>query len=100
MSQARRRLDDRRDRLLRRSARLRAELGVELASWRRPLAAADLVQAGWGWLRANPQWPLAALALAAVARPRRLWRWLGVGLSAWRAGRSLTRLLGQRRRRR
>lgn len=99
MSQAQRRLDDRRDRLLRRSARLRGELGAELAAWRRPLGAVDLVQGGWAWLRSNPYWPLAALLVTLVARPRRLWRWLGGGVSVWRFGLSIWRLLDRPNRR-
>ncbi len=82
-------LRERRDRLLSRSAELRAQLGVELAGWRRPLGTLDQVRAAWHWLRQNPAWPLAAVAVVVATRPRRALRLLGSGLWAWRLWRRL-----------
>jgi hypothetical protein len=66
--------------LLLRSAALRADLGRDLRRLQAPLALADRVRAGWQWLRAHPQVPLAAGLVLVVLRPRRAWRW---GLRLW-----------------
>ena len=54
-----------------------------------PLALADRVRAGWLWLRAHPQLPLAAAVVLVVLRPRRAWRW---GLRLWWGWRSWQRM--------
>jgi hypothetical protein len=77
----------RRSRLLARSARLRERLGVELEEFRAPLGVVDRLGAGWRWLRTNPQWPLAAVVVLAVVRPRRALRWAARGLWLWRVAR-------------
>lgn len=82
-------LAQRQQRLLLRSQQLRAELGREVQRLQPPLRLADRVQAGWQWLRANPQWPLGAAAVLVVLRPRRAWRW---GLRLWWGWRSWQRL--------
>ena len=66
--------------LLLRSAALRSDLGRDLRRLQAPLALADRVRAGWQWLRAHPQVPLAAGLVLVVLRPRRAWRW---GLRLW-----------------
>lgn len=75
--------------LLLRSADLRGVLAHDLRTLHTPLAMADRVQAGWRWLRAHPELPLAAAATVLVLRPRRAWRW---GLRVWWGWRSWQRL--------
>jgi YqjK-like protein len=82
-------LSVRRDRLLRRSAALRIEIGGGLTGLRRPLAAVDQVRDACVWLRRNPQWPAVAVAVVVAIRPRRTWRWIGRGIWAWRMWRLL-----------
>jgi hypothetical protein len=77
----------RRSQLLAQSARLRERLGAELEEFRAPLGVVDRLGAGWRWLLANPQWPLAAVVVLAVARPRRALRWAARGLWLWRVAR-------------
>lgn len=85
--------------LLERSARLRAQVVRHSRPLQRTLAEADQaraqVQAGWQWLRAHPQVPLAAAGALAglllVLRPRRTlgqafrfaWRWGRRSHFAW-----------------
>jgi hypothetical protein len=61
--------------LLVRSAELRVALAHQARVLQTPLALADQARAGLHWLRAHPQWPLGALLLLAVTRPRRALRW-------------------------
>lgn len=69
--------------LLVRSAVLRITLAHQAQALKPPLALADQVRAGVQWLRQHPIWPIAALALLALKRPRRilgltsrlLWGW-------------------------
>jgi hypothetical protein len=75
--------------LLLRSAALRSDLGHDLQRLQAPLALADRVRAGWLWLRAHPQAPLAAAVVLVVLRPRRAWRW---GLRLWWGWRSWQRV--------
>ena len=63
-----------RERLLVRSAVLRGQLAADGQVLVAPLAAADGVRAAARWLRANPEWPLAAVVLLAVLRPGRALR--------------------------
>jgi hypothetical protein len=89
-----RRLQLRRERLRLRSAELRLTVGEHARVLEAPLALADQVRAGAAWLRANPEWPLGALALLVVLRPRRVFRWAGRlywGWSLWRRGQRLLR---------
>lgn len=67
----------RQQRLLVRSAQLRLELADQAQVLQRPLAVADRAQSGLYWLYRNPQWPLGALALLIVVRPRRALVWGG-----------------------
>lgn len=75
----------RRERLLQRSAALRQQLLHDASVLEAPLARADRLLAALGWLRQHPQWPLGALLLTLLWRPRRVvtlgrwvwrvWRW-------------------------
>lgn len=65
----------RQQRLLVRSAQLRLVLADQAQALRRPLALADRAQSGLRWLYHNPQWPLGALVLVILVRPRRAMVW-------------------------
>lgn len=75
--------------LLLRSAALRGTLGRDLQRLQVPLALADRLHAGWQWLRAHPEAPLAAAVVIVALRPRRAWRW---GLRLWWGWRSWQRM--------
>ncbi len=76
-------LAERKQQLLIRSAVLRVSLAHQAQVLRGPLAMADTVRNGTQWLRRRPQWPLAALALLALRRPRRALRWATRLWSGW-----------------
>lgn len=68
-------LSHRHQRLLIRSAELRVTLATQAQVLKAPLAVVDRARARVQWLRSHPQWPLGALGLLAVLRPRRTIRW-------------------------
>lgn len=74
----------RQQRLLLRSTELRFNLTDQVQVFKRPLAVADQAQAGLQWLYRNPQWPLGALLILLVLRPRRAIVWGGRLWWAWR----------------
>jgi hypothetical protein len=82
-----------RERLLARSAVLRGRLATDGQVLVAPLAVADSVRAGLRWLRANPEWPLAAVVLLAVLRPGRALRFAARIWSGWRLVQQGRRLL-------
>lgn len=67
----------RKQQLLIRSAELRVTLAHQSQTLQGPLAWADKAVSGTRWLRNHPQWPLGALLLLAVLRPRRALAWAG-----------------------
>ena len=73
----------RQQRLLARSSQLRLALADQAQVFKRPLAVADQAQASLQWLYRNPQWPLGALLVLVVLRPRRVIVWGGRLLGAW-----------------
>lgn len=73
----------RQQQLLIRSAELRVTLAHQAQVLQTPLAAADQVRAGVQWLRRHPQWPLGALVLLALKRPRRVFGWASRLLWGW-----------------
>jgi YqjK-like protein len=82
-----RRLHDlqlRRERLLVRSAELRAAIAENSRALGPPLALVDQLRAGLRWLRAHPEWPAGALVVMLVLRPRRLLVWSGRAWWVWR----------------
>ena len=88
-------------RLLVRSSELRSRFARDAQVWQQPLALADQVRAGWRWLRAHPEVPLAAAAVVVLLRPRRAWRlvWrLWAGWRLWRRVRDRLPPLGLLRR--
>lgn len=78
--------------LLVRSSELRGQIAHDALAWQQPLVLADHLHAGWRWLRAHPEAPLAAAAVLLVLRPRRVWRW---GWSLWSGWRLWLRLQKQ-----
>ncbi len=71
--------------LLLRSAELRRSLKEQAQVLRRPLALADAAQSGVQWLSRNPVWPLGAVTLLLVLRPKRALAWAGRAWWAWKA---------------
>ncbi len=70
--------------LLVRSAQLRLAMANQVQVFRRPLAVADQARSRLQWLYSNPAWPLGALLLVFVLRPRRTIVWGGRLWWAWR----------------
>lgn len=70
-----------------------------LAQHAAPLAAAlakgDGVLKGVDWLKHHPAAVGAAVALAAVLRPRRAWRWAQRGLFLWQGWRAIKNSLSR-----
>jgi hypothetical protein len=75
----------RQQRLVARSAELRARLGDDLLPCQRLLGRVDevrrLMEDSWNWLRRHPEVPAGLAIGVALLRPRRALRW------AWRWGR-------------
>ncbi|WP_296443104.1 YqjK-like family protein [Rhodoferax sp. UBA5149] len=67
-----------------RSAQLRLTLADQVQVFKRPLAVADQAQSGLQWLYRNPLWPLGALVVLGVLRPRRVILWGGRVWWAWK----------------
>ncbi|MBA4175152.1 MAG: hypothetical protein C0505_01105 [Leptothrix sp. (in: Bacteria)] len=70
--------------LLLRSHELRGRFAADALRWQPTLALADRLRAGWHWLLAHPEVPLAATVVLAVMRPRRALRWGWRLWSGWR----------------
>ncbi len=83
----------RQQRLLVRSAQLRITLVDQVQVLKKPLAVADQTQARAQWLYRNPQWPLGALIVLAVLRPRRTILWGGRLWWAWTTFKRLRNLV-------
>jgi len=101
MPLARRRaeLQRRSEQLRLRSAELRVTIARDAQVLGPPLAAADQIHAGLGWLREHPEWPLGGALLLALLRPRRALRWAGRlwwGWRQWQRARRLLRAFGPR----
>ena len=76
--------------LVLRSNELRLRLERDVIRLAPTLALADRGLAGLHWVRAHPEYPLGALAVLALARPRRVLRW---GLRLWWVWRSARQAL-------
>lgn len=88
-------LDDlrlRQQHLLVRSTELRHTLHQQLQSLQRPAALADQVKAALLWLYQQPQWPVGALALWLILKPRRFITWTGRVWWLWKTAQKLRRL--------
>lgn len=86
-------LQRRREQLLMRSAALRVRSRHEAQALEAPLALADQGLHALRWLRANPEWPLAAIGVWVVLGPRRALRWAMRGWWLWRGARRVMALL-------
>ena len=73
----------RQQQLLARSAQLRFTLAEQAQVLQRPLALLDQARHGLRWLQRNPQWPLGAVLVLLVLRPRRILLWTGRVWWAW-----------------
>jgi hypothetical protein len=69
--------------LLVRSAQLRLSLAQQAQVLKRPLALADAAQSGLQWIYRNPAWPIGALTLVLLLRPKRTLVWGGRAWWAW-----------------
>ena len=75
-------------RLLLRSAKLRHDMGAQAASLQKPLALADQAWSTGRWLVRHPEWPIGALLIVALLRPKRTLIW---GTRLWWGWRALQR---------
>ena len=83
-------LMERREHLLAQSAALRNEMGLQFRQIRASLPGGGNRPSGsLPWQRHPLAWTAGAGLLLAVWRPRRWLRWIGRGLWAWRAWRTL-----------
>lgn len=73
----------RQQRLLMRSAELRADWAHQVQGLKGPLVIADQARAGLQWLARNPAWPLGCLLVLIVVRPGRALVWGGRLWWAW-----------------
>ena len=81
------------EQLLIRSTALRLQLAQQAQVLAAPLAIADSLRNSLHWLRQHPEWPLGSLALLALLRPRRAWRWASRVWWGWRLWRRGSRWL-------
>jgi hypothetical protein len=77
----------RRQRLLARSAALRASLAEQSVLLETPLAVADRVHAGARWIARHRDWVAGGVIVVLVMRPRRAWRLVRSGWWVWRSAR-------------
>lgn len=83
----------RQQRLLARSSQLRLALADQTQALVKPLAWLDQVRSNITWLRHNPQWPLGAVLVIALVRPRRVIRWASRLWWGWQTFRRMRRWL-------
>lgn len=83
----------RRGELIARSRQLRADWGQQAQGLRPTLAVADRARAGLQWLIDNPQWPIGAIVVLVVLRPRRVFRVAGLAWSGYGVYRRVRRVL-------
>jgi len=77
----------RRQRVLMRSAALRASLAEQSLVLQAPLAVADVVRDAGRWLYRERGWVAGGIVVVLVVRPRRAWRVLRFGWWLWRSAR-------------
>lgn len=61
----------RQQQLIIRSAQLRASISEQTQIFKRPLSLVDQASVAIQWLYRNPKWPLAALIVITVLKPRK-----------------------------
>lgn len=69
-------LVQRQQQLLLRSTELRVTLTRQAQVLKAPLSVVDQLRSVVHWMGRHPAWPMAALGLLSLTRPRRLLRWL------------------------
>lgn len=74
----------RQQRLLARSSQLRLTLADQAQVFKSPLALVDQLRNGLQWVYRNPHWPLGAMLVLAVMRPRRALMWGGRMWWGWK----------------
>ncbi|MDP2828970.1 MAG: YqjK-like family protein [Sulfuricellaceae bacterium] len=89
MSQSLIELAERRERLIAKSANLRAGFAGEVQPLKRALAVADRGVEGFRYLQQHPGIVAAAVGLFVVLRPRRAISWAMRGWSMWRLFRNV-----------
>lgn len=82
-------LSRRRAELVVRSELQRSELADACHSWRLPMAIVDQGVTVWRFFRGHPALLVGLGTAFAVARPRRVVKWLGRGWTVWRFFRGL-----------
>lgn len=93
MSQCLIELAERRERLIAKSANLRAGFADEARPLKRALAVADKGVEGFHYLQQHPGVVAAAVGLFVALRPRRAISWATKGWSAWRIYRNVRQRL-------
>ncbi len=78
--------------LLVRSERLRNTISDQTQVFKRPFAIIDIVLASVNWLKQHPKWPLGAVVVLVVLRPRKSILW---GSRLWGAWKTYKRLKSQ-----
>jgi len=82
----------RKERLIARAARERAQIAAATRRWEQPLGVVDQALAAGRYLRAHPLLLVALVAAVVALQRRNLLRWAGRGFTAWRTWRVLSRL--------
>lgn len=79
----------RKERLIARAQRQRSEIAAGLRRWEQPMSVIERGISIARYLKAHPVLVVVAVAAAAVLGRRNFTRWIGSGLVAWRAWRSM-----------
>jgi hypothetical protein len=83
----------RRERLLLRSGQLRREWALHADALRAPLGVADRARSATVWLVQHPEWPIGAVVLIVLLRPRRALRWASYAWQGYGVYRRVQRVL-------
>lgn len=84
-------LAERRERLLAQAAQQRATLAHDVEPWRIPLALADQGLNALRYIKRHPVLLIGGVAVLAMLRPDRGWRWLRRGWLTWQVVNRLRR---------
>lgn len=85
----------RKESLVAKSGRERAALAAGFGVWQKPIDVIERGVAAARFLRSHPLLVAAAIVVVAVLGRRKLLRWAGRGLVAWRAWRTLQGLVSE-----
>lgn len=84
----------RRGELVARSRALREQWGRDAAGLKPAFGVADSLRAGVDWLFRHPEWPIGALVVVAVVRPRRVLKLAGAMWTGYGVYRQVRRFVG------